>query len=324
MRRKVLKPWHGLVFFILIMTVFFLICVPMQMYWGMYGLAATELLILVISLIFAKAMGYPLKVMFPVKGPGFLPLLGVFVLWLSTYLFTMVLMLIQFRLFPRQMMEVSGGLNQVIFSVPFLISVFITAIMPAVCEEAVHRGVIIHTLYSIRKEWIVVLIMGIYFGFFHSDPLRFVPTAVLGAAMSYIMLETENMVYPAFFHFINNCLPLVLQQVLLSRTTEYSNQMDEIMASEAITNIPIASIGIYMMLTAAVPFGLYLGNYLIHHRKGVARPFIPREKSWKIILGIVVPTAAILGIGVLLIIYGILFDPVMKEILQEVLRGMGR
>ena len=52
MKKRPLKPWHGVVFFIFIMAVFFLICVPMQMYWGMYGLAATEILILLLSLLF--------------------------------------------------------------------------------------------------------------------------------------------------------------------------------------------------------------------------------------------------------------------------------
>ena len=108
---------------------------------------------------------------------------------------TLVVMLVQYRLFPVQMTQISGGMNQVIFSVPFLLSFLIVAMLPAICEEAVHRGVILHTMYSVRREWMVVLIMGIYFGLFHSDPLRFLPTAILGALMSYIMLETENMVY---------------------------------------------------------------------------------------------------------------------------------
>lgn len=325
MRRRALKPWHGLVFFILIMTAFFLICVPMQMHWGMYGLAATEVLILVMSLIFAKLMGYPLKVLFPVSKPSFLPLLGTFVLWLSTYLFTMVLMLIQMRLFPEQMMEVSGGLSEVIFSVPFLLSVFITAVMPAVCEEAVHRGIIVHTLYSIRKEWVVVLIMGIYFGLFHSDPLRFLPTAILGAVMSYIMLETENMVYPSFLHFINNFLPMVLQVILLNGMGGYSQQMEraeEILADSGFKTIPVASIAIYVIFAAVTPFGLYLGNYLLHHQKGVRRKFIPEEKRWKVISGIVIPTAVIFGAGVLMMIYGIFFDPAMKEMYNGIMKEM--
>ena len=265
MRKRPLKPWHGVVFFVFIMVVFFLVCVPMQMYWGMYGLAATEILILILSLLFTKIMGFSFQTIFPIKLPAFLPLLGTLILWGSGYLITLVVMLVQYRLFPVQMTQISGGMNQVIFSVPFLLSFLIVAILPAICEEAVHRGVILHTMYSVRREWMVVLIMGIYFGLFHSDPLRFLPTAILGALMSYIMLETENMVYSSFFHFVNNFLPLLLSLLMTGMdTSRQVQQAQELLNNGTEMVIPIASIGIYMILAAAAPFGLYLGNYLLH------------------------------------------------------------
>lgn len=324
MKRRSLKPWHGLVFFLLVMASFFLICVPMQMYWGMFGLAATELLLLLLALGFAKLMGYPLKVLFPVKRPGALPLLGTFVLWISAYLLMMVLMLVQYRMFPIEMTQVSNGMNSMISSVPFLLSVLITAVLPAVCEEVVHRGVIIHTLYSIRREWLVVLLMGLYFGFFHSDPLRFLPTAILGAVMSYIMLETENMVYSSFFHFVNNIVPLLLTLLLAFLAGGMSGMEQQMAAQETISMIPIATIGLYTILAAPAPFGIYLGNFLIHHQKGVQRRFIPEGQTCKTILWIVIPTVILLGVGVLLIIYGILFDPVFKELLRNAMWNMMR
>ena len=322
MKRRPLKLWHGVVFFILIMAAFFFLCVPMQMYWGMYGLAATELLILFMALIFAKVMGYPFRVLFPVKKPEFLPLLGTFIIWGSTYLLDMVVMLVQYRFFPVQMEQLNSGLNEVMFSVPVFFTILVVSIMPAICVEAVHRGIIIHTLYSVRKEWLVVLIMGIYFGLFHSDPLRFLPTGILGAAISYIMLETENMVYPSFFHFMNNLFPILLQIMLygVSKTSimQGTQQMGEqLVNGNSEFQIPLVSIGMYTIFAAAVPFGLYLGNYLLHHKKGVQRKFIPEKNNWKTILGIALPTVLLFGIGVLVMVYGVLFDPVMKNILQN-------
>ena len=146
-------------FFILIMTAFFLLCVPMQMYWGIAGLAGTELLLLVMALVFAKVMGFPLRTLFPVKKPSILPVIGTILIWFSSYLLDMVLILIQYRLFPMKMEQLNSGLSGIMTSVPFILSVFLIAVMPAVCEEAVHRGVIIHTLYTIRKKWLVVVIM---------------------------------------------------------------------------------------------------------------------------------------------------------------------
>ena len=81
-------------------------------------------------------------------------MLGTILMWISVYILTMVVSLIQYRLFPRQMEAVSGGLDDVIYSVPFWVSIIVVAVLPAICEEAVHRGVIIHTMYRIRKEWL--------------------------------------------------------------------------------------------------------------------------------------------------------------------------
>lgn len=311
MNRRALKPWHGIVFFIIVMLVFFFICVPIQGLFGLYGLAITELILLIMALIFAKIMRYPWKVLFPVQKPQVLHLLGIFLLWISAYLLDMVVMLIQYRLFPEQMYAVNSGLNEVIYSLPFFISMFIVAVMPAICEEAVHRGVIIHTLYTIRKEWLVVLIMGIYFGLFHADPFRFLPTAILGAVISYIMLETENILYGAFFHFINNLLPSLYSEII---TFIYPEQMIQ---QAEMTQIPLATIGIYMVFAMAAPFGIYLGNYLLHHKKGIRRPFIAKEKLVSTILKITIPTALLFGIGIILYVAAILFDPITAEILKN-------
>lgn len=317
MKRRALKPWHGILFFILVMAVFFLICVPMQMWWGMYGLAATELLILVMAVVFAKLMGYPLKVMFPIHKPGILPILGTVILWFSLYLLVMVESLIQYRLFPVQMYQVSSGLNDVIYSVPFILSVFIVSVMPAVCEEAVHRGVILHTLYTVRKEWLVVLIMAVYFGLFHSDLLRFLPTAILGGGISYVMLETENMIYPALFHCVNNLFPMLLQMILLGGARgQIMEQAGEIVnGTNGVMNIPIASIGVYLIFAACAPFGIYLGNYLLHHRSGVRRSFFPRDKRVKNILRIVIPTVILFWLGVAAVVGGFLYDPVLWDMI---------
>ena len=313
MKRRPLKPWHGVVFLILILTAFFLLCVPMQMYWGIAGLAGTELLLLVMALVFAKVMGFPLRTLFPVKKPSILPVIGTILIWFSSYLLDMVLILIQYRLFPMKMEELNSGLSGIMTSVPFILSVFLIAVMPAVCEEAVHRGVIIHTLYPIRKKWLVVVIMGIYFGLFHTDPLRFLPTAVMGAALSYIMLETENMVYPSLFHFVNNFYPILMQYILLWGTSsnpmmEDAQQISEELLDQSGLQVPIASIGIYMIFAAAAPFGMYLGNYLLHSQKGKPRKFLPQDKKWTTICKIALPSILLLGFGMILTVLGVITE----------------
>lgn len=222
----------------------------------------------------------------------------------------MVVSLIQYRLFPRQMEAVSGGLDDVIYSVPFWVSIIVVAVLPAICEEAVHRGVIIHTMYRIRKEWLVVLIMGIYFGLFHANPLRFLPTAILGAAMSYIMLETENMVYSSAFHMVNNLLPMLLQEMLL-KNSQVQQAQNQLAANDGTVTMPLVSIGVYLILGAAAPFGMYLGNYLLHRRGGSKPPFFPKEQMDRTVLKIAVPSAVLFIAGSICFGCGIYFESVL-------------
>ena len=123
MREKTLKPWHGAAFFLLIMIVFFAICVPLQSHFGLYGVAATEIILLILALLFAKVMGYSLRSLFPVHSPEGLPMLGTILMWISSYILAMVVSLIQYRLFPGEMETINEGLNDVIYSVPFWVSV---------------------------------------------------------------------------------------------------------------------------------------------------------------------------------------------------------
>ena len=52
------------------------------------------------------------------------------------------------------------------------------------------------------------------FWFVSRQYLVFLPTALLGGVLTYLMVKTENMIYPALFHFINNFMPGLSRQVL--------------------------------------------------------------------------------------------------------------
>ena len=201
--KKKLKPVHGILLFVLVMVSYYTIIAWMQMRFGMYGLAMTELYLLLLSVGITVLAGGDFADVFPVKKPSWSKILGTLLLWAGAYALVLPATMVIAWLFPEQMFGTSSALNDIIASVPLLVSVFITAVMPAVCEEAMHRGVILHSLKSLKREWVIVLIMGILFGLFHGSVWRFVPTALLGGALSWLMLRTENMVYPALFHFAN-------------------------------------------------------------------------------------------------------------------------
>lgn len=204
--------------------------------------------------------------------------------------------------FPKQMFAVSEGLNEVIYSVPLILSVFISSVMPAVCEEALHRGFILKSFQSKWKnKWFLSVLMGIIFGLFHGSIWRFLPTAILGGILTYIMLETENMFYPALFHFTNNFLPSFL--LSLSGNSPQTEAASELLAQQG---IPVAFLGIYLAMAWVAPFGFYTAGYLL--RKGEQGKEQQYIKSNGVLISLVVLTVLPIILGMMIFLYGLFFD----------------
>lgn len=214
--------------------------------------------------------------------------------------------------FPEQMFSVSGGLNEFIASVPVLIGVFISCVMPAVCEEALHRGFILKCFQSKWKnKWALCIIMGIIFGLFHGSVWRFVPTAFLGFVLTYIMVETENMIYPALFHFVNNFMPSLLTG--FSMGDAQTEVASELLAE---MGLPLSFLGIYVVMACIAPFGFYTASYLL--RRGEAGKEQKYITSNKILILLTVLTVLLIILGMFLFIYGLFYDDFLKNFLTSI------
>ncbi len=92
------------------------------------------------------------------------------------------------------------------------LTLFLTALSPALCEEALFRGPILRGLRTRFPAAGAAILCGLLFGIFHLDPWRLLPTAALGTAFSVLALASGSIVPAMVAHFVNNaCL------VLLSR-----------------------------------------------------------------------------------------------------------
>jgi len=92
-----------------------------------------------------------------------------------------------------------------------LITVFLIAVLPAIGEEWLFRGLIQRELMNIFKSghW-AVLITAIIFSAIHIQFLTFLPRFILGLILGYMMLYSRNIWMPITAHFSNNLLAVVL------------------------------------------------------------------------------------------------------------------
>jgi membrane protease YdiL (CAAX protease family) len=80
----------------------------------------------------------------------------------------------------------------------------LVALTPAICEEALFRGPILHGLRSRVSPATAVALTGLLFGVFHVELSRILPTALLGVLLSLIALESGSILPAMLAHFLNN------------------------------------------------------------------------------------------------------------------------
>lgn len=274
MERKKLKPWVGVLFLAIVLAMAQFVCFPIQRAIGLWGLAVTELILLAMAIAAALICKQNLKEVFPIKLPKLREVLGVLIFWVGGILAALMATYIFTLFFPEEMAAVSGGLNSIMSSKGMLLGILIASVMPAICEEAVHRGFILHTFKGVKKPWVIVLSMGILFGVFHLDFYRFIPTAILGACITWVMLKTENMLMPALYHGTNNLVPVLLsialQDAVASVAADTVEGQGAMIAEQLLQGgVPlyVSSIGTYLLL-GLVAFPLMLAGTALMKKKG--------------------------------------------------------
>lgn len=305
--RKALKVYHGIIMLILSAVCVFFVSPILGANLGLYGTLLNEILLLVLAVALTAVVRGDFKQVFPIHKPKLSAVFGTILLWIGSFLAIMIITMIIAYFFPEEVIGVSQGLGMEFASLTFIISFVIVSISPAICEEAVFRGVVMHSFDNGKNKWIAIVVTGLIFGAFHGNIWRFVPTALLGIMLGYIVYETDNMIYGALFHAINNAMPLLN---IFAMKSMYSNEMFQSQMSTMTDNgIPLISIGMYVMYGAAIPLLLTIGNYLIHKgTKHAKNSLFAKEERMKLVVLLLI-SGAFLVVGFFIIIFSLLFDP---------------
>lgn len=88
----------------------------------------------------------------------------------------------------------------------FLLSLLVMAVIPAICEELIFRGVVLHGLRNKFGEWGAIFLSGLMFALFHGNLQQFIYPFILGSIMGWLVLRTGSLVSSMIVHFVNNGL----------------------------------------------------------------------------------------------------------------------
>lgn len=255
-----LHAWQGFALFAVVMALFIFVFSPLQLNFGIPGLIITEFGFLALAIVYGLIRKVKLTEMFPIRKVKVREVIGAVILVLGLFPVSIMLVSVSALIFPDSLHEI-GDLNSFVYgSLSFPLAVLIVAVLPAICEEAIHRGAILSNFRGIRHDWIIVLIMGIFFGINHVSVLRFLTTMALGLILSYVVVKKNNMLLSMIMHFTNN---------LISVTLAYISGAGTASVNTAGANYT-AVLGTYLTIGFLSPVLFVLGLMLIHpegHKK---------------------------------------------------------
>ncbi len=282
------RYYYGLIAFVVSVVLLIFVCGPLQLQFGMAGLAATEIILLLLAvgaaLLTKKLTGTSLKEIFPIRVPNPRQILGSVLTYFGGYALMLSSAYLSMFFFPEAM-EIATQLSDFTTTVPFPLAILITAVMPAICEEALHRGFIMASFRTLRDEprlkgketlarALVVGLCGIIFGLFHLDPTRLIPTAILGAVFAYMNIKTESILPSVIMHFTNNVFSVIsmyamsaLQQAVPEEQLEAALEAAEAASSSSMFSDLRAVAGLALILTGVALPLLYGGIKMLNPKK---------------------------------------------------------
>lgn len=135
-----------------------------------------------------------------------------------------------------------------------MLELFITAVLPGVCEEFTNRGAYLTALRNTFSKRVTVVLCGVAFGLFHQNITQVFYASCFGMLMAYLVIEGKS-IFPAMVvHFTNNALSVY---------TDYASAYDLPLSSffgwlsSSLEN-NFAVVGMLFVLTCAAGVFLYI------------------------------------------------------------------
>lgn len=205
-----LRPWMGFILFGVLMAFFIFVCAPLQKNLGIPGLIITELGFVALAVIYCLIRKVKIKEVFPVKKIKVREFFGCILLVIGMFPVSLISVALTAVIIPSSASEAAELSGFLYDSLNYPLAVLIVALMPAICEEAIHRGAILSNFRGIKRDWVIVLIMGLLFGINHMSVLRFLFTMMLGMMLSFVVVKKNNILLSILMHFTNNFISVSL------------------------------------------------------------------------------------------------------------------
>ena len=139
--------------------------------------------------------------------------------------------------------------------IPFVINLFVIAIIAGITEEFLFRGALFSIIRrKIKNPHVIIWIIAAIFSAIHLQFYGFVPRMLLGALMGYLLYWTGSIWVPVFAHFLNNAIGVVSMYFISDEEflELYNSSSPVIAPEEMLTTLLSAALGLVMFVFCVI------------------------------------------------------------------------
>ena len=157
-----------------------------------------------------------------------------------------------------------------------LLMIFLTAVLPAICEEFTNRGIFLSAMRSCFSETATILIGGIAFGLFHQYITQTFYTALMGMLLTYLVLKTRSIIPAAIVHFTNNFISVIMNFATTYLQSDPCTFIINLVTSSALFNFLVLAVSVALLVVLLYYINriygkYYTGNYAEYLKTGDAK-----------------------------------------------------
>ncbi|QYE99791.1 ABC transporter permease subunit/CPBP intramembrane protease [Paraclostridium sordellii] len=198
----------GLILYAISLLMLIYIGSIIQIKFKLYGLVATQIILLGLPMLFAYYIKSDFKKVFNIKTPKINHIIGGIILWIGGFILINIVNQILLNIFPQSNQFIED-LGNTLYTKNLFKNILIMALIPAICEEALFRGFIFKSFINKNSSNVAIICSAILFGIIHIDFLRIIPTGILGLVLAYLVYKSGSIFIAIIIHFINNTVVIL-------------------------------------------------------------------------------------------------------------------
>ena len=144
---------------------------------------------------------------------------------------------------PDVSKEMTKLLEGLLRETPLVSTIAAIAVLPALAEEIVFRGVLARGLGRDRPAWMAVVISSAVFGIYHLIPAQVVATFLLGCVLGFLTLRSRSIVPAIVVHFLNNTIAIIVSRESIAAVKPIMENYPAVLLATAVTLV-LAGIGL--------------------------------------------------------------------------------